>query len=129
MFEDLEALPLLVLALVHGEEEGHDAEAAQQEGAGPQTQTVAASSHLGVNFFWSSLVSFASFRRDLGLVSCPLLSSLLFQRESQLEGVGGGWLLVTKAKQASLRLLLSTQLSLDAEELSGTLKIGLNIVR
>ena len=51
MFEDLEALPLLVLALVHGEEEGHDAEAAQQEGAGPQTQTVAASSHLGVIFF------------------------------------------------------------------------------
>ena len=67
MFEDLEALPLLVLALVHGEEEGHDAEAAQQEGAGPQTQTVAASSHLGVNFFWSSLVSFVRF--DAILVS------------------------------------------------------------
>ena len=76
MFEDLEALPLLVLALVHGEEEGHDAEAAQQEGAGPQTQTVAASSHLGVIFFWSSLVSFVSTLSWSRFVSASLVASI-----------------------------------------------------
>jgi len=46
MLEDFQALSFLVLALVHREEEGQDAEAAQQEGAGPQAQTIAARLHL-----------------------------------------------------------------------------------
>ena len=45
VLEEFQTFAFLIFAFVHGEEEGDDAEAAQQEGPRPQAQAVAASLH------------------------------------------------------------------------------------